>query len=256
MSVIAAHNREVETLARALVGCQRLSDQNPLTTEQQKGRRLQIFSAPRRPEVATHLETGTFAERMAIAEAGAYTLRLVDDTLIQLMWVYEGDRLIKHRFAWLPAPLPPTTDPQEDDLTVQERLGSSLANMGVLLRLGGALRIDHDLDAASAQHPATHLTLFGPGMEEGRLPIRGPWCLGRFCRLLFGQLAPPSIEVEGRRAIERTHQKALTEAVPITSTGLDIDVVHTTSAWLAWGPTAPAPIAALTTGRKSGRGRS
>ncbi|MBK8260044.1 MAG: DUF2290 domain-containing protein [Nannocystis sp.] len=239
MSVIDEHNQEVTHLAAALVGCERLADQNPLTVERQKNSRLIIASAPSRRDITTHLETGSFAERIAIADARAYTLRLVDDTLIQLMWTYEGKRLVKHRFAWLPAPLPPVRDSLEAELTPEERLGGSLASMGHLLRLGGSLRIDHDLDAASARHPATHLTLFGPGMEEGRLPIRGPWCLGRFCRFLFGQLAPPS--VEGQRTIELTHQKALIEAVSITSAGLDIDAEHMQSAWLAWGPTASSP---------------
>jgi hypothetical protein len=253
VSVVTARNREVAALAQALVECGRLRDHNPLTTEQQKGRRLQIFSAPRRPDVATLLETGSFAERIAIAEAGAYTLRLVDDTLIQLMWVYEGDRLIKHRFAWLPAPLPPATDPQEEDLTAEERLGSSLADMGDLLRLGGALRIDHDLDAAAPHHPATHLTVFGPGMEEGRLPIRGPWCLGRFCRFVFDQLAPPFAVVDERRAVDEAHRTRLAEAVPMTSDALGIDPVHTRNAWLTWGA-APADRGPEKVGRRAARG--
>ena len=225
-------NGYLKQIAKALTLAGRFYDLNPLVPSPHGGRiRVASHTLDKQPP---HLADGTLRERINLPKVRAYTLRLTDEALIQLMWEFEGKHLVKHRYAWLPAPLPPA-DEDGEAMTAEERLGSSLESVAHRLRLGGALRIDFDASAAGPTHPATHLTLFGAGMEEGRLPIRGPWCLGRFFRFLFGQVAPPTIEIDGRKVVDELQRRALVNAVPVTSEGLNIDLEQTDLAWLAWG---------------------
>lgn len=198
------------------------------------GGRVRLASPPSNGDITPHLASGSLRERVLLDEAGAFTLKLVDGTLIQLMWEFDRDRLIKHRYAFLPSPISPPSDPSQDVLGLAERMGSLLEDVADELLLGGAFRIDFDSEAATDAHPATHLTLFGAGLEEGRTPIKGPWCLTRFVQFVFCSVAPPTIVKDEKRQINQEIQRSIAQ-LNVATGRRELDGSHDGRAWIAWG---------------------
>jgi hypothetical protein len=199
------------------------------------GGRVRLASTARGDEHAPHLASGSLRERVLLDEAGAFTLKMVDGALIQLMWEFDrAERLVKHRYAFLPSPISAPSDPNQEVMGLAERMGSLLEEVADELRLGGAFRIDFDAAAATDVHPATHLTLFGAGLEEGRTPIKGPWCLTRFIHFVFCLVAPPTVVKDGKRQIDQEIQRAIAQ-LNVAMGRRDLPAPHDERAWIGWG---------------------
>lgn len=101
-----------------------------------------------------------------LAEKRSYSVRLLDGALMQLMYIFENDLLVKHRLAFLPSPnLRPF---QEDpDVYLREELFVDVVSRHIV---PFPLRFDFDESAAGrGSHPRCHLTL---GDVEGcRIPV-------------------------------------------------------------------------------------
>ena len=210
------------------------SDINPPKIERCGGGVIRLASSPRN-SFTTHVLYGTLRERVHLEESGSFSIKLIDDALLQFMWEYRANSIIKHRYAYLPSPIGAATSADEDLLTLGERMGSIVDEIADHLCLGGAFRVDFDVNAETANHPACHLTLFGPGLEEGRLPIKGPWCLERFLHFLFGTIAPPICIKDGRRIIDFQTRDRILSKLSISDATRTIRPVCLQGPWLAWG---------------------
>lgn len=98
-----------------------------------------------------------------------YNAKLVDGGLLQLLYQFDGEMLIKHRLAFYPSPtLPPFQDiPQE---YMEDQLYLEIVSRRLI---PFPLRYDFDLNAArDVEHPRCHLTL---GDAKGcRIPVSAP----------------------------------------------------------------------------------
>lgn len=227
--------REFDRITKVLTTSGLVRATNPLGIKRLGGGRVRVASMARGDEHTTHVASGSLRERVQLDESGAFAWKLIDGALIQLMWEFDrAGGLIKHRFAFLPSPIPAPSDDQQDVMSLAERMGSFLDEVADELCLGGAFRVDYDAAAATDTHPATHLTLFGAGLEEGRTPIKGPWCLTRFTQFVFCLVAPPTVLKDGKRQIDPEIQRALTQ-LSVATGRRDLSSPHDEQAWIGWG---------------------
>ncbi|GAB6062355.1 DUF2290 domain-containing protein [Deferrisoma palaeochoriense] len=104
-----------------------------------------------------------------LMEKRSYNAKLIDGGLLQLQYLFEVDRPIKHRLAFLPSPsLRPFQNDPEDYL--RDALYVEIVSRRIV---PFPLRFDFDMNAAQdATHPACHLTL---GDVKGcRIPVSAP----------------------------------------------------------------------------------
>lgn len=104
-----------------------------------------------------------------LSEKRSYTAKLIDGGLLQLMYRFEGERLVRHRLAYYPSPeLRPF---QEDpELYLHDELFLDIVSRRIV---PFPLRFDFDETAArDVVHPMCHLTL---GDVKGcRIPVSAP----------------------------------------------------------------------------------
>ena len=114
-------------------------------------------------------ETDYTSIHRELTEKRSYTAKLIDGGLLQLQYLFEGDRLVKHRLAFLPSPsLRPFQDDPEGNL--RDELYIEIVSRRIV---PFPLRFDFDVSAAQGvAHPACHLTL---GDVKGcRIPVSAP----------------------------------------------------------------------------------
>jgi len=114
-------------------------------------------------------ETDYTAIHRELTEKRSYNAKLIDGGLLQLQYLFGGDRLVKHRLAFLPSPsLRPFQDDPEGYL--RDELYLEIVSRRIV---PFPLRFDFDVSAAQdVAHPACHLTL---GDVKGcRIPVSAP----------------------------------------------------------------------------------
>ena len=104
-----------------------------------------------------------------LSEKRSYTVKLIDGGLLQLMYRFEGERLIRHRLAYYPSPelRPFREDPE---LYLHDELFLDIVSRRIV---PFPLRFDfNETDARDVVHPMCHLTL---GDVKGcRIPVSAP----------------------------------------------------------------------------------
>jgi len=104
-----------------------------------------------------------------LSEKRSYNAKLIDGGLLQLMYRFEGDALVKHRLAFYPSP---SLRPFQDDpeAYMRDELFIDIVSRRIV---PFPLRLDYDVKAAKdIEHPHCHLTL---GDVRGcRIPVSAP----------------------------------------------------------------------------------
>ena len=114
-------------------------------------------------------ETDYTSIHRELTEKRSYNAKLIDGGLLQLQYLFGGDRPVKHRLAFLPSPsLRPFQDDPEGYL--RDELYLEIVSRRIV---PFPLRFDFDVSAAQdVAHPACHLTL---GDVKGcRIPVSAP----------------------------------------------------------------------------------
>jgi len=104
-----------------------------------------------------------------LSEKRSYNVKLIDGGLLQMMYRFKGERLVKHRLAYYPSPS--LRSFQEDpEAYLRDDLFLDIVSRRIV---PFPLRFDFDEDAVKdAVHPCCHLTL---GDVEGcRIPVSAP----------------------------------------------------------------------------------
>lgn len=160
-------------------------------------------------------ETDYTSIHCELTEKRSYNAKLIDGGLLQLQYLFEGDRLVKHRLAFLPSP---SLRPFQDD--PEGYLRDELYLEIVLRRIVPfPLRFDFDVNAAQdVAHPACHLTL---GDVKGcRIPVSAPltprWFLEFILRNFY---STDSHDLTSALPLHRHH-------FPQTITAREQDLIH------------------------------
>jgi hypothetical protein len=121
--------------------------------------------------------------------ARQYSAVLFDASLLQITFDFRRGDLVGHRLSYIPCPfdigrdgiellrLYPILDLLEDYRACGEQY----------LCLRSPIRFDYDPGSASAEHPASHVTL---NHQDCRIPVCAPLTLGQFIELVFRRFYP------------------------------------------------------------------
>jgi hypothetical protein len=103
-----------------------------------------------------------------LSEKRSYNVRLIDGGLMQLMYRFEGESLVKHRLAYYPSPSLRSFR-EDPEAYLRDELFIEIVSRHIV---AFPLRFDFDAQsAADVAHPYSHLTL---GDVQGcRIPVTG-----------------------------------------------------------------------------------
>ena len=148
-----------------------LADQFQLGFQRETGKRIEI-TFPNAAHVPMALKNLEYSEIYQLfVDKRAYNLKMLDGALIQMMYEFVGNRLQRHRLAFLPAPHLHEFQNSPDVYLDDELHGDVVAKSVVPF----PLRCDYDgrdgrhVDVA---HPKSHLTL--GQYEHCRIPVSAP----------------------------------------------------------------------------------
>ncbi|MBX5460941.1 MAG: DUF2290 domain-containing protein [Steroidobacteraceae bacterium] len=104
-----------------------------------------------------------------LSKRRSYTAKLIDGGILQMMYLLEGERLIRHRLAYYPSP---SLRPFQEDPEVYFR-DELFLDIVSRQMVPFPLRFDFDEGAAKdVEHPRCHLTL--GDIKSCRIPVSAP----------------------------------------------------------------------------------
>lgn len=149
--------------------------------ETRNGSTTRVSFHSHRPEQPFLASRGhpTVDQYFAWVSAGAYSAILYDGSLLQITYLLEGQRVTRHRLAYIPCPF----DVDAELLAS----GEALIEVVELYRdeealMRTPLRFDFDSAGARPGHPAAHLTING---SDCRIPCAAPTHVLRFIDFVF-----------------------------------------------------------------------
>lgn len=116
-----------------------------------------------------------------LLENRQYNIKLLDGGLLQFLYCFEGDDLIKHRLCYFPSP---SFEPFQNEPEIY--LDDSLIYADITLKsvLPVPVRFDYaPNDAEVLVHPASHLTL--GQYKNCRIPVSSPLCPSAFSNFII-----------------------------------------------------------------------
>lgn len=104
-----------------------------------------------------------------LSEKRSYNVKLIDGGLLQIMYLFKDDRLVRHRLAYYPSPnLSPFQ--MEPDAYLRDELFLDIVSRRIV-----PFPLRFDFDEAGAEdviHPGCHLTL--GDVKDCRIPVSAP----------------------------------------------------------------------------------
>ncbi|WP_082557931.1 DUF2290 domain-containing protein [Methylobacterium sp. Leaf361] len=145
------------------------------------------------PDLSISLKNLPYPEiYKSLGEAGAYNLRLVDGSLIQMLYTFKRNTIQTHRLALFPSPSLENfdADPQSyiNDTLFNEITANYLVKFPVRFDFSAS-----DSEFVEFDHPRSHLSL---GQYKGcRIPASAPLSPAKFMRFVTRNFYFPAIEL-------------------------------------------------------------
>lgn len=146
-----------------------------------------------------------------------FNFKMVDDALIQMMYRFDKQGVVKHRLAFFPSPVLDGFA-VHPEAYLRERRWLDIARRSTVPT---PLRFDYDLDAAQLDsgHPASHLTI--GQYQSCRIPVSAPlmprmfadFFLRHFYSAIIADNLPPS-SVQFPASISKDEEKMIHLVVP------------------------------------------
>lgn len=116
-----------------------------------------------------------------LEELRQYNVKLLDGALIQILYCYERDELIKHRLCYFPAP---SFESFQNDPELYLDEGNIYADIIQKSILPVPIRFDFaPEDAEPVVHPSSHVTL--GQYKNCRIPVTAPLCPSTFVNFIL-----------------------------------------------------------------------
>jgi hypothetical protein len=159
----------------------------PATTK--VGQQTQVV-IPGSPDLSVSLKGEPYTRIYdELRKAEAYHIRMIDGALIQMLYTFQGRKLISHRLAMFPSPLLEMYDAIPDDYDTDQWYSDIVGEFSVKF----PVRFDYsasDKKYTDVEHPKCHLTL---GQYEGcRIPSASPLTPLRFMRFILRNFYSPA----------------------------------------------------------------
>ncbi|WP_157850358.1 DUF2290 domain-containing protein [Mycolicibacterium llatzerense] len=116
--------------------------------------------------------------------SGHHTCVLLDGSLLQLTYNLEGDRVVKHRLAYVPCPWKWDSALLDEGYSLEEILE---LHSGTTMLMRSSVRFDLDVAAAKSGHPASHFTF---NTVDCRIACAAPLHPLRFADFVFKNFYP------------------------------------------------------------------
>jgi hypothetical protein len=160
--------KEISRLTADLISASLSVDQNFPTLSTEAGVTNIGFGATE--DLSITLKNIPYSEAYGILkEKRAYNIKFPDGAVMQLLYRYRGDDLVKHRLAFFPSPdlLQYQNDPEvyEEDVLFAEVVDRNVVTVPIRFDFDPGSSIDYD-------HPASHLTI--GQYKNCRVPVSGP----------------------------------------------------------------------------------
>lgn len=183
-----------------------LIDKNHVVSERLGGRTVRL--AWDGYDVDKEWSFATAEEYLKLLRDRQYSFLLFDGSLIQLVYVLQSRRIIKHSLGYYPSPVPLTLEEwesyRENGLALEDILTEKFEKVGVGLfdlvkhtyeayvsstisnsqdlRLKSPIRFDFEEGNNTLVHPGSHLHL---SERECRIPVFAPLSVGHFVHFVF-----------------------------------------------------------------------
>lgn len=122
---------------------------------------------------------GTVDQFLHDVQTKNFSIILCDGSLVQIQYELERNKIVSHRYCYIPLPVNVLNPSDIDSLERQIRL--SIQNDQVFLR--SRIRFDYDQGQEDHVHPESHLTFIS---QNCRIPVRGGLGIKRFFRFIYG----------------------------------------------------------------------
>ncbi|MBN4092706.1 DUF2290 domain-containing protein [Methylobacterium sp. OT2] len=177
-----------------------LSDQQNYPAIKDAGTQVQEIYISGSPDLSASLRDYPYVETYKmLEEAGAYNLRLIDGSLVQMLYTFKRNAIQSHRLAIFPAPhLESFDDAAElymNDVLYSEITAKYLVKFPIRFDFSAS-----DDEHIEFDHPKSHLTL---GQYKGcRIPASAPLSPATFMRFVTRHFYFPAIQSIGFSAPE------------------------------------------------------
>lgn len=160
--------RQIDDIVRFLVEIGLSSDQN-FSVRRDSGREVVEVTFPNADAISVALKNSSYNEIYdQLTAARAYTVRLPDGALLQMMYLFKADRIQQHRLAFFPAP--DLTEFQNDpELYLADEVFAEVVAKSIV---PFPIRFDFDNRSGVSKpilHPSSHLTL--GQYQNCRIPV-------------------------------------------------------------------------------------
>lgn len=136
-----------------------------------------------RPSLTDAMKNSRYEEIFnTIKENKAFHCRMLDDSVIQMLYLFEGEKLISHRLSFLPSPYTPTHEEYAEIYQNDDFYGEVMSEMLVKF----PIRFDYSDDDTIHKvpdHPKSHLTL--GQYKNCRIPVNAPLTPKKFINFIL-----------------------------------------------------------------------
>ncbi len=121
---------------------------------------------------------------LSLLERRDYSYLMHDGGIIQIAFIYDGDRIEKHRLSYHPCPFPIELQDLEmfDGGLLDFITDAFMSNLDENLLLRSPVRFDYAPTAVADYHPASHISINDPSC---RIPARSPLQFETFIKFVF-----------------------------------------------------------------------
>lgn len=154
------------------------------------------------PEISTSLRDRPYGEIYEYLDgAGAYHVRMIDGTLLQMYYRFRGRALAGHRLCVFPAPYLESYDREPESYLNDELYADIVARSIVHI----PIRFDFDSSTGrhvDVRHPKSHLTL--GEYPNCRIPVNAPLSPARFIKFVLRNFYSTAFHAANLDAIDST----------------------------------------------------
>lgn len=149
-----------------------LSDSQNCTFQRKRHNNLEEVTFGKADYISTALKDRAYGEiYYELVKNGAYTAKMLDGALLQMMYMFSRNTLERHRLAFFPAPH--LDEFQNDpDIYLEDEIYADIISRG---KVPFPIRFDYDARSdvhVKLEHPKSHLTL--GQYKNCRIPVTAP----------------------------------------------------------------------------------
>lgn len=163
--------RQIDGIVRHLVEIGLANDQNFAIRRNQEGNHIAV-TFPQAEHVSVAMKDRAYSEIYDVmAQERAYSIKMPDGALIQMMYLFDGLLLERHRLAFFPAPHLEEFQ-NNPDIYLEDDIYADVVARNIV---PFPLRFDYDSRTTvfrEIEHPKSHLTL--GQYENCRIPVTSP----------------------------------------------------------------------------------